>query len=362
MRKVLCSPGSYIQQEGALASLADEYRELGEKGAYLIVDGFIDKMYHDEIVSSFDESNTPYHYEVFGGECSMTEVDRHRALLGDCDAVIGIGGGKTLDTTKAVAYYAGLPVIISPTAASSDAPCSRLSVLYTDDGQFDRYLPLPANPNKVIMDTAIIAKAPARFLVAGLGDAYATYYEALACVKSNAITMTGGHATNAAQAMAKLCHDLLIEDGVKALAAVRQGLRTASVEQIVEANTLLSGIGFESCGLAAAHAIHNGLTVLEGTHAYLHGEKVAYGTLAQFVLEDRPTADFEEAYRFFRAVGLPTTLAGIGIEDATDEDLLKVGELACAPDDTMGNMPFEVTPADVAAALRTVNELDAVIK
>ena len=361
MRKVLCSPGSYIQEEGALSSLAREYGELGSAGAYLIVDPFIDRMYRDRIVSGFDESDTAYRYEVFGGECSTNEVNRHQALLSGNDAVIGIGGGKTLDTAKAVAHFAGLPVIIAPTAASSDAPCSRLSVLYTDDGQFDKYLPLPANPNKVVMDTDLIAKAPARFLVAGLGDAYATWFEAAACVKSNAVTMTGGHATNAAEAMARLCHDILVADGVKALAAVRKGLRTPAVEQIVEANTLLSGIGFESSGLAAAHAVHNGLPALEGTHRYLHGEKVAYGTLTQLVLEDRPVADLEEAYGFFRAVGLPTTLAGIGVADATDEDLLRVGELACAPEDTMGNMPFAVTPADVAAALRAVNELDAVI-
>ncbi|MBT1172019.1 glycerol dehydrogenase [Bifidobacterium sp. MA2] len=361
MRKVLCSPGSYIQEADALTALADEYRELGSTGAYLIVDPFIDSMYRDLIVSGFEKTGTPYHYEVFNRECSMTEVDRHRGLLADNDAVIGVGGGKTLDTSKAVAHFAGLPVVIAPTAASSDAPCSRLSVLYTDDRQFDRYLPLPKNPDKVIMDTTIIAKAPARFLTAGFGDAYATWFEAAACIRSNAVTMTGGHATNAAEAMARLCHDLLIADGVKALAAARRGFVTPALEQVIEANTLLSGIGFESSGLAAAHAIHNGLTVLEGTHRYLHGEKVAYGTLAQFVLEDRPMADFEEAYGFFRAVGLPTTLAGIGIADAADDDLLRVGELACAPDDTMGNMPFEVTPADVAAALRAVDELDAVV-
>lgn len=361
MRTVLCSPGSYIQQEGALGSLAPEYAELGSAGAYLIVDPFIDRMYRDWIASSFGASNTPYHYEVFNGECSMTEVHRHQELLDECDVVFGIGGGKSLDTAKAVAHFAGLPVIIVPTAASSDAPCSRLSVLYTDDGQFDRYLPLPKNPDKVIMDTDVIAKAPARLLTAGFGDAYATYFEALACIKSNAVTMAGGHATNAAEAMARLCHDLLIADGVKALSAARKGLRTRALEQVVEANTLLSGIGFESSGLAAAHAVHNGLTALEGTHKYLHGEKVAYGTLTQFVLEDRPMTDFEEAFGFFRAVGLPTTLAGIGIADATDADLLRVGELACSPDDTMDNMPFEVTPADVSIALRAVDSLDAVV-
>lgn len=361
MRTVLCAPGSYIQQEGALAQLATEYGRVGSKGAYIIIDAYIDDTYHDRVVSSFDAGDVPYHLERFVGECSDNEIQRHVANLGDTDVVIGIGGGKTLDTAKAVAHYAGRPVMISPTAASSDAPCSRLSVVYTDDGEFDHYLPLPSNPNVVLMDTDLIAQAPVRLLVSGLGDAYATYFEAVACIRSNAVTMAGGHATQAAEALARQCHDVLIADGVKAVAAAKTGSRTRAMENIIEANTLLSGLGFESCGLAAAHAIHNALTVLPGTHRYLHGEKVAYGTLTQLVLEDRPVEDLEEAYGFFRAVGLPTTLAGIGIADVSDDDLLQVGELACAPSDTMGNMPFEVTPADVAAAMRAVDSLDAVI-
>lgn len=55
---------------------------------------------------------------------------------------------------------------------------------------------------------------------------------------------------------------------------------TPALEHIVEANILLSGLGFESGGLASCHAIHNGFTVLEQTHKYYHGEKVAFGTLA----------------------------------------------------------------------------------
>lgn len=357
MRKVLCSPGSYIQQEGAMGQLAKEYSAIGSVGPYVLVDPTIDELYHDEIVSSFEQDHVSYQLVKFGGECSMEEVERNRKNLGQADAVIGIGGGKTLDTAKAVAHFAHLPVIIVPTAASSDAPCSRLAVLYTPEGVFDKYLPLPANPNVIIMDTDIIAKAPVRFLVSGLGDAFATYYEAAACVQSNATTMTGGHATNAAFALAKLCHDTLLEDGVKAVAAAKAGVRTAALENIIETNTLLSGLGFESSGLAAAHSIHDGMTALEGTHKMLHGEKVAYGTLAQLVLEDRPLEEVKEVYSFFRQVGLPTSLAEIGIADATDEDLLKVGEHACGSDETMGNMPFEVTPVDVAHALRAADAL-----
>ncbi|RBP97515.1 glycerol dehydrogenase [Bifidobacterium aemilianum] len=361
MRKVLCSPGSYIQQEGAMGQLAQEYAAIGSTGAHLLVDPTIDKLYHNQIVSSFDQGKVPYQLMEFGGECCQEEIERHRQHLGQADVIIGIGGGKTLDTAKAVAHFSHLPVIIVPTAASSDAPCSRLSVLYTPQGVFDRYLPLPSNPNVVIMDTDIIAKAPARFLIAGLGDAFATYYEAAACVQSNATTMTGGHATNASFALAKLCHDTLLEDSVKAIAAAKAGVRTAALENIIEANTLLSGLGFESSGLAAAHSIHDGMTALAGTHKMLHGEKVAFGTLAQLILEDRPLEEVKEVYGYFHMVGLPTTLAEIGIGDASDEDLLKVGELACGPDETMGNMPFEVTPIDVAHAMRAADELNKVL-
>lgn len=361
MRKVLCSPGSYIQEDHALRTLSKEFDAIGTTGAYLIVDSFIDSHYHEAIISSFERSHTAYQLEVFGGECSDEEISKHASQSTQQDVLIGIGGGKTLDTAKATAHLSHKPVIIVPTAASSDAPCSRLSVIYTPGGEFDHYLPLPHNPEAVLMDTDLIAKAPVRLLISGLGDAFATYYEAAACVRSNAMTMAGGHATNAAFALAKLCHDTLLADGLKAVIAARKGIRTPALENIIEANTLLSGIGFESSGLAAAHAIHNGLTALEGTHAMLHGEKVAYGTLAQLVLENTATDEVSQVLNFFRSVGLPTSLNDIGIADASDDDLLRVGQLACSPDDTMVNMPFTLTPEDVAAALRTADEMGKVL-
>lgn len=289
----------------------------------------------------------------------MVEIDKHRKQLAKCDVIIGIGGGKTLDTAKAVAFYSNMPMIIMPTIASSDAPCSKLSVIYTEDGEFENYLNLTSNPNMVIMDTEIIAKAPIKYLIAGIGDALATYYEAAACKKANAVSMAGGYATKAAFAIAKLCRDTLLADGLKAKAAIENGVCTKAVENIVEANTYLSGIGFESCGLAGAHAIHNGLTALEETHKLLHGEKVAFGTVTQMVLENRPMNEIEEIIIFCKKLGLPTTLKDLGLDKIIDERLMAVAAMSCAENDTMGNMPFKVTPEDVFAAIKTVDTIAA---
>lgn len=357
MKKIICSPGTYIQGSGELAHLAEHYKTLGSKGAYMIIDKFIYDTYQTEIESSFKELQIPFVTSVFGGECCMEEISMHKEALGEFDVVIGIGGGKTLDTSKAVSFYAHIPVVIVPTAASSDAPCSRLAVVYTKTGEFANYLPLTSNPDMVIMDTDIIAKAPVRFLMAGIGDALATYYEAAACERANATTMAGGHTTKAAIALAKLCLETLLADGLKAKAAVEKGVCTQAVENIVEANTYLSGIGFESSGLSAAHAIHNGLTVLEETHHLLHGEKVAFGAITQLVLENRPLEEITRTISFCKACGLPTTFAALGMESVGDERLMEAAKASCAANDTMGNMPFEVQPEDVFAAMKAADQI-----
>src|SRR5690606_3334827 len=112
--------------------------------------------------------------------------------------------------------------------------------------------------------------------------------------------------------------------------AVEQGLCTKAVENIIEANTYLSGIGFESSGLAAAHAIHNGLTQLAECHHLYHGEKVAFGTLVQLVLENAPMAEIETVLAFCRSIGLPTNLHMMGVKELDMARLMDVAKASTA--------------------------------
>ena len=358
-KRVIISPTKYVQGPGEIANLAAYYKVLGQKKAFLIVSPSNLRNNKAKITASFDADGIAYETVQFGGECSKNEVERLRGMLGDSDVVIGVGGGKVIDTAKAVAYYAKLPVIVAPSIASTDAPCSALTVLYKDSGEFDEYLLLPANPNCVLMDTTIISKAPARLLVAGMGDALATYFEARATYVAQKQAMAGGLTSISALALAKLSYDTLLSDGLKAKLAIDAGTTSTAVENIIEANSFLSGIGFESGGLAAAHAVHNGLTVLHETHDFYHGEKVAFGTLTQMVLENLCLDEICKVIAFCKSVGLPTTLAQLGIKAATPEKLMAVAKAACAPGETIHNMPFVVTPEAVCSAMIVADKLGA---
>lgn len=350
-------PGRYVQGPDALLDLGTEVSRMSKK-AFIICDPFVYENLLPEFVDSLIEQ-LDAHIISFKGECSDEEISRlvKEAENKGSQVVVGIGGGKTLDTSKAVAYEMKKPVAIVPTLASTDAPCSALSVIYTEEGEFKRYLVLDKNPDLVLLDTKIVVNAPSRFLVAGMGDALATYFEAESCKRSYAGNMTGNVGSMTSYALAELCFNTLLDFGIEAKMACEANAVTPAVEHIIEANTLLSGLGFESGGLASAHAIHNGLTVLEGTHHFFHGEKVAFGTLTSLILTDKDSDTIDLVFSFCEEVGLPTTLVDIGLKDVTDEDLMKVAEAATAEGETIHNEAFKVTPEKVFYALKTADKI-----
>lgn len=350
MARVFISPSKYVQGAGELDRLG-EYTKVYGKKALVIISAGGKKRFGERVEASLVAAGVGCAFDEFNGECSQAEIDRLVEVLkgAGSDVVLGVGGGKIFDTAKAVAAAVDVPVVVVPTIAATDAPCSALSVIYTDEGQFQEYQFFKQNPNLVLMDTEVIAKSPVRLTVSGMGDALATYFEARACKRSDAGTCAGGKVTSAAMALARLCYETLMSDGVKAKLALEAGACTESVEKVIEANTLLSGLGFESAGLAGAHAIHNGMTAMPETHAFYHGEKVAFGTLTQLVLENAD--ELYEVLDFCVEVGLPVTFAQLGVADASYERVLEVARLACADNDTLHNMPFEVTPEKVANAM-----------
>ncbi len=287
-------------------------------GRYRVLGGRIEKSLSDAGLSAA--------HTIFQGESTLAEAERIAAFFRNSgqpvNALVGVGGGKCLDAARMAASRLAVPVVTVPTTASTDAPTAAHAVIYNEQGVFVDLEFCATNPLLVLVDLEVIAEAPPRYLVAGMGDAFSTFYEARCCMENPAArTARGGRPTMAALAIARQCRDVLMEYGVAALEEIRGRRRGEALGRIAEANLLLSGIGFESGGLAGAHGVAQGLTVCEDLHRNcLHGELVAIGVLAQLVMEKR-TQEAEQAARFFKTVGLPLHLGQIGFDPARRADL-----------------------------------------
>lgn len=368
MRKAFIAPTKYVQGEDELLNLGYFVKTFGKKALLIANQEDVNRV-REKLEKTAETFGIEFIETNFHGEASRVEAKRLQELAKkeQCECVIGLGGGKAIDTSKVVAE--GKNLIIVPTIVATDAPTSHSAVLYTEAGEFDDYAYFMQSPSVVLIDTTIIAQAPTRFLVSGMGDALSTYFEARATTRAYANVNAGlpcgaregvcppAKSTNTALALAKLCYETLLEDGLKAKEASDLNVVTPALENIIEANILLSGLGFESGGLAAVHAIHDGLTVLHEAHGATHGEKVAFSVICQLVLENAPTQELEEVLTFANSIGLPVCLEDLGVKHITDEQLTGVAEKACIPEESIHSMPF---PIDVASVKSAIMVADAI--
>lgn len=369
MRKAFISPTKYVQGEDEILNLGYFVQTFGKSALLIGRKDDIERV-QDKLDQTAEKFGVTFIAGDFQGECSRQEIARLQKFAQEnaADCIVGLGGGKALDTAKCVAK--GEALIIVPTIAATDAPTSHSAVMYTEDGAFDDYAYFKQSPSVVLVDTTVVAQAPTRFLVSGMGDALSTYFEARATHNSYSNVNAGlpcgvregvcppTKGTNAALHLAKLCYETLLEDGLSAKEACDANVVTPAFENIIEANILLSGLGFESAGLAAIHAIHDGLTVLEEAHHATHGEKVAFATICQLILENAPKEELYEVMDFALSIGLPMCLADLGVTSkVTDEQLREVAEKACIPEESIHSMPFPITVEAVMSAIKVADNI-----
>ncbi|MDR7078492.1 putative oxidoreductase [Neobacillus niacini] len=354
------APSEYIFSEGVLEQLQSKLIERGLKKV-LIVHG----------VKSW-EAAKPFWPElndieveeyVYGGECSLSEIDKVANLVEEnsFDGVIAVGGGKVLDLVKATCNQTHRQAILVPTLPSNCSPWAAVSVLYDDAGTFIRYDVYPVSASLVLIEPRILIDAPVSMLIAGIGDTLAKWYEAdvqMSGIDNKPVPLQISYFA------AKQCKDLLLQHSKGAISAAKAGQLNDDfmkvVETIITMAGLVGGFGDYYGRVAAAHSIHNGLTILEETHHALHGEKVAYGILVQLVLEGK-WDEIEQLIPIYRDWGLPISVSEIGVQNLTQDMITAVAQKAVIPEESIHVMPMEITAEKVASAISELENKVAVL-
>ncbi|MBM7700386.1 iron-containing alcohol dehydrogenase family protein [Kurthia huakuii] len=346
---VHAAPSEYILEDGILKKLESLLEARGIARA-LIVTGTKSWAAIEAFWPAMADVQTELY--TYGGECSFSEIERVTAMMGDYDAIIGVGGGKVIDLAKAVANEVHKQVIVVPTLASNCAPWTPLSVLYDDTGAFVRYDVYPVASSLLLVEPALLLQAPRELFVAGIGDTIAKWYEAdvqLRTIEHKTVPMMISYEA------ARQCKDILLTQSEKALAAVDTGVVNEAFIQVVETMFMYAGMvggyGDHFGRTAGAHSVHNGLTALEASHTQLHGVKVAYGICVQLMLEERDE-EIEALRPFYDALRLPQSLRALNIE-ATDAELMAVAQKATIAEESIHLMPIgDVTAARVFEAMK----------
>jgi len=320
------APARYIQGPGTLAQLLPLLDEFRSTRALVVADDFVRKLLCDAVPEL-----QGLRWHVFAGECTAAEVERVAQSFrdGDCDLVVGAGGGKSIDAAKGAQISLDCPIFIVPTVASTDAPTSRVAVLYTEDHRLAEVRAMRANPDVVLVDTSVLVKAPRRFFVSGLGDALSKKFEMGQCIGAGGINFYKGRQGQLTTLIGDACFSTLMADTADALEAVASKMPNAAFERVLEATILLSGLAFENGGLSVAHSLTRGLSAIPAIHGSLHGEEVAFGLLVQLLLErDSQQSVLDQLLPYYRMTGLPASLQALGVPaNELADAALKIAEV-----------------------------------
>ncbi|MFC4801365.1 iron-containing alcohol dehydrogenase family protein [Neobacillus sp. GCM10023253] len=356
--KVIVGPGQYVRNPGILADAGLYIRNFGTT-AILIGGNISRQLIEEPLRRSIEEQGIKLKQSLwYGGESSQSNIDRLIEQLKPetFDVLIATGGGKALDTVKAVAYQLEKPLVAIPTIAATCAAATPISIIYSDEGEFLEISRKAKAPEIVIVDSNVILEAPVRYLVAGIGDTLAKWFETKCSIKKavpNAINQT-------AIAIAGQLYQTLLKTGKAAVQSIQEQTLTKELEDIIDAVILVSGsvsgYGGDDCRTAAAHAIYSGLTIFPEIHDTYHGEIVAFGILAQLCMEGFETGEVRSLIEYYQEVDLPYTLQQMGIKELTAEQWKQLGEITVTIED-MENMPFAVTPEMVVTSVQKADEI-----
>ncbi|MTI62032.1 MAG: iron-containing alcohol dehydrogenase family protein [Firmicutes bacterium] len=345
------APVLYLNEEGLIKKSGQIVAELGKRALISGGPRALQSIEND-LVSSLDKAGIAWEKHVFKGECSENNINLIMSKANNISAevIIGVGGGKSLDCAKVVADRCGLPIVTIPTIAATCAAVTPLSIVYNDAGEYQLDYYLRSNPDLVLVDPIVITNAPVKYFTSGILDALSKWYEGRAAVKNidNPDIFTAS-----AIKLAELLYTRINKQGEEAIKLVKYKKTGQALKDVIDLNIFTTGIiqsiGQKTCRGAAAHSIHNALTIIEESHELLHGLKVGYGIVVQLFMEDLPEEEIKEVVYFFRKLGLEPSLKGLKLPYS--KKIIEGVAQKATTDPVMRLMPFKVSKEMVISAI-----------
>ncbi|MFC0273164.1 iron-containing alcohol dehydrogenase family protein [Metabacillus herbersteinensis] len=349
---VRSGPNQYICKEGILKNISN----------YL--DGFHSPVVvtgHKSYQAFLNYTNLPSHVQVIqhDGYSSDTAVNKISKSASQADVIIGIGGGKIIDTAKSVADRLNVEVITIPTVASTCAASTPLSVIYDDNGSFIRVDYHKRSSYLTLVDPVFLLCSPVDYFKSGIGDTLAKWYEAEAAIRNNINKNIFSLMVQVGLEHSSFIKEKLMEESKKAIQNLEMRTNSSSFTKVLEAVITLAGTvggyGGRYGRMAGAHTIHNGLSFIEETHSILHGQKVAYGILVQLNLENR-TEEVQELIPFYKDLGFPINLKELGITNNQEQAMKLIAAHAIKPEESLQLMG-SYSERDVIEAIKQIENL-----
>ncbi len=318
------TPKVYINEVGSISRSGEYISKIG-KNPLIIAGEKAKKAVGDEFFASLEKNGiSPKNVQIFSGYPSQTQFDSYaeKAKSANSDVIIGIGGGRVLDTAKATADILGLPAITVPTVAATCAAWAAVTIQYDDEGGYVRSRLNKNSAQLVIADPKVIFTAPERYLFSGVVDTFAKFYEIRPTTEFFPEDVPSAIALKAS----KIAFENLERDTFKAIFDSKKGVYGEVAKNVIDAIIYLAGFAGSFRGehghYSFAHPFYHTSTRLHHSNIKLHGEKVAFGIVTQLILEGKSDSEVLDAIKIFSRYENAHTLEDFALTTEKDLDFI----------------------------------------